>query len=216
MAYVTKAAKVPTDTNGVNDVYLYDFSTGGNALVSHGHDSSAALGGDSDWPEISPDGRFVAYRSSATNIFFNDTNGVPDIFVYDRLTGGNRLLSASRFGNSTADNRSLAPAFSGNGRVLVFQSWASDLIAQDFNQSSDVFAFSFLYVTLNAGSTPGVGPTLSWPAEIGRTYHVRYKDSLDDPAWQDVSGTVTIVGSTGYLTDLAPGNGRRFYSVVGD
>ena len=216
LAYANTAAKVAADTNGTYDVYLYDFQTGTNLLVSHSYDSFAALGGASDWPEISPDGRFVAYRSAATNIVPNDANGVPDIFLYDRFTGNNTLLSTSRFGNSSPDNRSLAPAFSGNGRVLVFQSWASDLVAQDFNSSSDVFAFSFLYATLVAGNTAGERPILSWPAAPGQTYHVQYKDNLSDSNWQEVAGKVTITGKTAFLTDPEPVARHRFYRVVAD
>jgi len=216
LAYASRSAMVTTDTNASYDVYLYDFQTGTNLLVSHSYDSSAALGGASDWPEISFDGRFVSYRSGATNIVANDTNGSPDIFLYDRLNGINTLLSTSRFGNSSADSRSLAPVFSGNGRVLLFQSWASDLVPQDFNHSSDVLAFWLLYATVVAGNTPGEGPTLNWPVTPGQTYHVQYKDHLTDADWQDVMGNVTITGNTGRLTDLAPSSGQRFYRVVTD
>jgi hypothetical protein len=106
--------------------------------------------------------------------------------------------------------------FSGNGRVLLFQSWASDLAAQDFNQSSDIFAFGLLYATIIPGDTPGEGSTISWPALPGQTYRVQYKDDLDAAIWQDVNGTVTIVGNTGFLTDLAPSAGQRFYRVTTD
>jgi Tol biopolymer transport system component len=216
LAYSTTAAKAAADTNGIYDVYICDFQTGTNLLVSHASDSTAALGGASDWPDISPDGRFVSYRSAATNLVANDANGSPDVFLYDRLTDVTSLLSASRFGNTTADNRSLAPAFSGDGRVLLFQSWGSDLTAQDFNHGSDVFAFDFLYATIVLRDTPGEGPTIHWPATPGQTYHVQYKEDLNAGDWHDLTGTVTIIGNTGFATDLAPAAGRRFYRVVAD
>ena len=89
---------------------------------------------------ISPDGRFVAYRSAADNLVAGDTNGVPDIFLYDRLNGTTTLLTTNRFGHGSADNRSLTPVFSADGGTLAFVSWASDLIPNDFNSSADIFA----------------------------------------------------------------------------
>ena len=77
----------------------------------------------SDSPDISYDGRFVAYRSAASNIATNDANGVPDVFVYDRFTGENTLRSQNWFGESSGNNRSMSPAFSGDGMTLVFPSW---------------------------------------------------------------------------------------------
>jgi hypothetical protein len=90
------------------------------------------------------------------------------------------------------------------------------LVAQDFNDSSDVFAFSFLYATLVAGNTAGERLILSWPAAPGQTYHVQYKDNLSDSNWQDVTEKVTITGNTAFLTDPEPVASRRFYRVVAD
>jgi Tol biopolymer transport system component len=139
LAYATSAAKVPNDTNAAQDVYLYDFETGTNLLVSRSFDSAGAPNGSSDTPEISADGHYVAYRSAASNIVESDLNTVPDVFLYDVAHGGTTLVSVNRFGSSTADNRSLTPLFSGDGKSLVFQTWASDLPGQDFNQFCDLF-----------------------------------------------------------------------------
>lgn len=131
-------------------------------------------------------------------------------------------MSVSRFGNTSADNRSLAPVFSGDAQTLFFQSWASDLVAQDFNHASDLFAFS-LYssapiplfsAAIIPGTSPGQGPWIIWPVLPDKTYRVQFKNSLSDTGWQDLSGGVTILGNQGYLNDLSAGAGPRFYRVV--
>jgi len=96
LAYAATSANVAADTNGLSDVYLYDCQTGSNVLVSQAFDAPASANGDSDSPAISPDGRFVAYRSAASNLVPNDANGVPDIFLWDRITGVTMLMSVSR------------------------------------------------------------------------------------------------------------------------
>ena len=195
-----------------NQVFLYDFQTGSNSLLSQGFGGLPS--GVSDSPDISADGRFVAYRSLATNIdAMTDGNGVPDLFLYDRLTGVNSLLSVSAVNGRAADNRSLAPVFSSDGRTLLFQSAASDLVAGDLNHGSDIFALALLYAKIIPPG-PGRGPVLTWPARPGENYQVQFKNTLSDLGWQTVSGTVTITGNQAQLTDLAPGNGQRFYRVV--
>ena len=71
------------DTNGTQDVFVRDLSTGVTERVSV---NSAGQQGNgwSDWPSISGDGRCVAFRSWASNLVPNDTNGYADIFVRDR------------------------------------------------------------------------------------------------------------------------------------
>jgi hypothetical protein len=122
----------------------------------------------------------VAYRSAATNLVPGGTNGLPHIFLYDRQNSTTTLLSASRLGPWAADNQSLTPVFSGDGQTLVFQSWASDLFAQDFNQGSEGIAYS-LYASgsiplfsasLLPGTIPGQGPWITWPVLPGKAYTV--------------------------------------------
>jgi Tol biopolymer transport system component len=202
-------------TNGTNQVYLYDLQTQTRFLVSSRANSSVGANGNSESPELSPDGRFLTFRSVATDLLAAGAgNAVPELFLYDRVAGSITLLTASDASGAPADNRSLTPAFSADGRSLLFQSWAADLVSGDFNQSEDVLVLTFLYATVLPASTPGVGPTLSWSTRPGEAYHVQYKETLTDPVWQEVSGVVTVVGSQAQLTDLAPGAGQRFYRVV--
>jgi Tol biopolymer transport system component len=220
LAYVSASANVPADTNGLNDVYLYDSLTASNTLVSRPYSPGASANGDSDSPDISPDGRFVAYRSDASNLVPGDFNGVPDVFLWDRLTGATMLLSVSQGSDVSANNRSLTPVFSGDGTTVFFESWASDLVPFDFNGWSDIFAVSLLssggvpLFRTAITSGPGPGIWISWPAVPGKSYRVQFKNTLADPAWQDFAGNVSFVGTHAYLNDLAVPGGQRFYRVV--
>jgi Tol biopolymer transport system component len=211
--FLTYAA-APT-TSGTNQVYLFDCQMGSNLLVSSAFGLNVAASGFSDSPDLSPDGRFIAYRSSATNLLSAPlSNNVPNVFLYDRLSGTSALLSASRLNGGPADNRSLLPVFIAGGRTLVFQSWGSDLVPLDLNHWDDLFSLSFLYVSISPSNVAGQGPTLTWPARPGENYQVQFKDSLDQAAWQNVIGSVTLNGDQASLTDLAPSLGQRFYRVT--
>jgi len=77
---------VADDTNGCSDVFVHDCITGTTVRVSVS--SSGAQGNFySGEPAISADGRFIAFRSEATNLVPGDTNGVSDVFVHERITG---------------------------------------------------------------------------------------------------------------------------------
>jgi Tol biopolymer transport system component len=195
------------------NVYLYDFQAGTNLLISQNPNTLQPANGASDSPDISPDGRFIAYRSAATDLAAGSINGLPQLIVYDRLVGSNIMLSAVANGTDSGDNRSLTPVFSGDGRTLVFASWASNLAPDDFNHFSDIFAFEFLYLNITLGA-PGQGPTLTWPYVSGHSYHAQYKNSLTDSVWQPVAGTMNTSGNQASITDSAPAPGQRCYRVV--
>jgi Tol biopolymer transport system component len=222
LVYTSQAAQVPGDTNLATDIYLYDFQTGSNFLVTQSFQWPGAPNGPSDSPAMSADGRYVAYRSFATDLILNDTNGQADIFLYDRQAATTTLLSASPLGEFAGNGRSSSPLFSADGQTLVFQSWASDLLAQDFNQSGDLLAVKFY----SSNSAPvfkceiifapasGHPPTLSWAASFGTAYQVQFKDNLSDPVWQVLNGNVTVIGDRGYAIDFNPSPGYRFYRVM--
>jgi Tol biopolymer transport system component len=208
--------------SGTNQVYLYDAQYRTNFLVSHKYAAAAGGYGASDWPELSSDGRFVAYRSLAADLVPGTLSGQPQLFLYDHANNSTLLLSADRLGTAPGDNRSLAPVFSADAQMLLFASWASDLVAQDFNQSSDFFAYRLaasgqipvFTVTLGRGTGSGNGAWLSWPVIPGRAYQAQFKSSLSDPGWQTLNQDVTVVGAQGYLNDVTAGAGPRFYRIV--
>jgi Tol biopolymer transport system component len=201
-----------TPDNTAYRVFLYDIETSSNLVINA--NGGAPANDFSDSPDLSADGRFVVYRSMATNLTSSpDTNGVPDLLLYDRLTGSNTLLTTSGLTGAAADNRSLGPGFSADGRTLVFESWASDLTTQAVVRGGNIFAFALLYVSVTPGSS-GQGPTLSWLAGPGETYRVQYKNKLDDADWQDLTVTIVNNGYEAKATDPAPGDSQRFYRVV--
>jgi hypothetical protein len=254
-------------------ILVWDAQTATSTLASGDAANSVPEGSTCDWPTLTPDGRYVAFLSTAPNLVTNalmgdthlyrrelpaaktilvdvDTNGagspltslpipamsadgrlitfecddarlVPDDDnrCFDRLAGTTMLVTASRFGAYSADNRSLSPVFGGNSERLLFASWASDLTAGDFNFNSDIFALNVRSSgTVNFSLTLSSGPSgvwISWPAVPGKRYRVQFRDQLSaDSAWQDLSGSVAVVGNTGCCQAPARLVSQTFYRVV--
>lgn len=111
---------VPGDTNGVQDLFVYEVSTKKYTRVSV---SSAGAQGDarSGHPGISSDGRFVIFESEASNLTTGDTNSALDVFVYDRTLRTTSRVSVDVAGNGGTDF-SQKPRISSNGRYIIFSS----------------------------------------------------------------------------------------------
>lgn len=82
--------------------------------------------GDASDPEISADGRYVAFSSSSTDIVSDDSNGIADVFVRDMWQGSTQRVNVSSSG-AQADGRSYELSMSSDGRYVAFDSEATTL-----------------------------------------------------------------------------------------
>jgi len=115
-----RADLVPGDTNGTVDVFVYDRSSKALSRVSVGSDGHEG-NGISDNATITPDGRYVAFWSSATNLVPGDTNGVSDVFLHDRQTGATERVSVDfNAVHIPAGYGNLPPALSSDARYVAF------------------------------------------------------------------------------------------------
>ncbi len=141
------------DVNGVEDVFVYDRSTQRLELVSREDVGDGGAQGNDASVEavISDDGRFVAFKSFATNLIpgnlFDATGPTTDVFLFDRSNATLQLVSrrAPADGGQQANNRNQHPALSGDGHSVAFASDANNLTPSlpDVNFSSDVFVTDF-------------------------------------------------------------------------
>lgn len=128
---------VDVDSNGVFDVFLRDRQARTTTLVSAAPRHAAANARSLD-PSISANGRYVVFRSEASNLVAGDTNGVADVFIWDRETEKIDLVSAAS-GGGAANGQSQSSCVSADGRFAVFDSWASNLVTNDSDSRTDVF-----------------------------------------------------------------------------
>jgi Tol biopolymer transport system component len=128
---------VTGDTNGCEDIFVKDTVTGLTERVSV---SSAGIqaNGESTRPSISADGRYVAFQSGADNLVAGDDNWMDDIFVHDRKSRKTWRVSVNDAGEQSTDG-SQNVRISGDGKWVVFESMASNLVDGDTNGDSDVF-----------------------------------------------------------------------------
>jgi Tol biopolymer transport system component len=125
------------DGNAAADVFLRDRLLGTTECVSV--DLNGVPGNDrSEAPSLSADGNLVAFDSAATNLVAGDTNGACDVFVRDRAAATTTRVSVDSAGDE-ADFSSVRPALAADGRVVAFESLASNLVANDTNSSVDLF-----------------------------------------------------------------------------
>ena len=129
---------VAGDTNGVSDVFVHVRASGATTRASTPSGGAQATGGPSFFPSITADGRFVSFDSSATNLAPDDTNGVSDVFVHDRVAVTTSRVSLAS-GGGQANAGSFFGELSDDGRYAAFASEATNLVPGDTNGASDIF-----------------------------------------------------------------------------
>ena len=130
----------PADTDGGLDVYVRDRVLGTNILCSIA--TNHASGGDDESfvPVLSANGRVVVFRSYAANLTPGLDSEGANLFAYDILSGQLQLVSVNLAGIGGGNDSSYNQVVSADGRYVAFQSYASNLVPNDFNaDNADVF-----------------------------------------------------------------------------
>lgn len=183
------------------------------------------------------------YYPGATNhgsIFSMTTNGVRTTVVAFNGSNGSNPTTRMVFGNDGALYGFAGTAFRAttNGILTSLGDWAGTnalqggtetapaamMLCSDgnlygtgtttgLNPSAIVFRLVQPPV-LSASRLIGGGVRLSWPAFNGGTYHLDYKNNLQDTNWTTLGSTLTATGNTISTSDWAFGAAQRYYRVL--
>jgi Tol biopolymer transport system component len=164
----------PNDSDADIDVFVHDLGSGRTTLASVAPDGSPGakitesgrtFSADSNWPDLSADGRFVAFLSDATNLLSADPAhqlfaGL-QVYLRDLMTGQTVLASVSQSGEP-ASCRCIPtvqgpPSLSADGRFVAFQSNAVNLVPGDTNGTTDLFVWDRLTGTTERVSVSSNG-----------------------------------------------------------
>ncbi|PTL75089.1 PD40 domain-containing protein [Vitiosangium sp. GDMCC 1.1324] len=216
---------VSGDTNYRNDVFLYDAVAGSLTRVSVSA-TGAQVNGNSYYPHISPNGRYVTFTSSASNLVTGDTNNYEDVFVKDLQTGAVRRI----MGSAQPNGASMLSSVTSNGSV-VFRSNASNLVSGDTNARMDVFFFDAATLSLSRVNvtswggqvTPSTSSVSDTPRVSDNGRYVVFSSSAPDlvsgdtNGWDDifvrdrVAGTTTRVNTSSEGYEATNGSSRTPY-----
>jgi Tol biopolymer transport system component len=200
---------VAGDTNGTTDAFLRVLGSGKTKRVSVS--STGAQGnGASNAGSVTPDGRYVAFDSRATNLVNGDTNGYTDVFVRDRSAKTTERVSVSSTGQQGVEYENGSPAdstggsISADGRYVVFDSVAASLTESDDLDDWDVFLHdrvtgTTVMVSVSASGEPGdLGDMNGQISADGRT--VAFESSS-----QNLPGAGAVLQERIYVRNLAAG-----------
>lgn len=194
------------DTNGSCDAFVHDCLTGETTRVSVS--SSGEQGNNnSAFPSISADGRYVAFQSFASNLVPSDTNNALDVFVHNRQTGETTRVSVSSTGVEGNGN-SGDPYISGDGRYVVFESVAKNLVAGDTNNVSDVFMHDRLTgetfrVSVSSAGTEGNGGSTD-PCISADGRYIAFESTAKNLVSGDTNNAADV-----FVHDLLTGETKR-------
>jgi Tol biopolymer transport system component len=159
---------VAGDTNGTYDVFVRDVQSGMTERVSVSSDGTQ--GNAISWdPQISADGRYVAFWSMASNLVPGDSRQYSDVFVHDRVTRVTDRVSVSTAGIE-ANGESYLGRISPDGRFVTFSSAATNLASNDTNAGTwDSFVHDrTLGITerVSVSSEDVQGSAISMPGDV--------------------------------------------------
>jgi Tol biopolymer transport system component len=218
---------VAGDTNGVEDVFVHDRSTGTTDRVDVASSGSPATQGALD-PALSADGRVVAFTSISDDLVPGDTNSAFDVFVHDLVSGVTERVSVDSAGTEGNDHSALRPALSADGGVVAFGSLASNLVAGDTNGMVDVFVHDrgtglTERVDVDSNGNESHGRIFSGPSLSGDGRLVAFHDDAADLVAGDTNNTQDVfvrdrsAGVTERVSVASTGvqsNGHSFDPVI--
>lgn len=220
VAFYTYASNLaPNDTNGVFDVYAWDLATGAVARVSS---TNAGFSGNSDSyvPTISDGGRFVSFFSYASNLVPGDTNFTYDVFLRDRDLDGPGGLPMDAANNTSmkrasvdtflnqGNSSSFEGSMSASGSIIVFSSYASNLILGDSNFQGDIFVYN--RDTDGSGGLAMDAPGNVTTSRVSQGPPEGGNSTSQDPS---VDATGLIVAFTSFASNLVPVDAGGFPDV---
>lgn len=129
---------VAGDTNGATDVFRHDLATRVTTRESLAWDGAQA-DGDCTGGKGSADGRYLLFLSTATNLVPGDANGWMDVFLRDLATGAVERISVATGGGEAGGPSTSIGGITGDGRFVLFGSYAADLVPGDTNDRPDCF-----------------------------------------------------------------------------
>jgi Tol biopolymer transport system component len=186
---------VPTDTNGVGDIYLLNRITGVTSLVSLPSEPGTLGNGNSYWAAISTTGRYVAFCSWATNMVPGDTNEALDVFLRDRVAGTTTRVSLTD-DDGQLSLRSNSPTVSADGRYIAFHTEDPAVVPGDINGLADVFLRDLRLGTTSAVSVNPAGEVAG--------------DTSSSP---QMTPDARYVAFGSWATDLVPNDTNGWYDV---
>lgn len=182
---------VADDTNHAGDVFIHEMATGQTGRVSA---QLEGLYGNLD-PAISADGRWVAFVRHYFGPGPNITEDKINIYLVDRHTGNESLISANPAGE-VGNSYSYNPAISGDGRYIAFNSLATDLVTGDMNSDYDIFVHD-----RQSGQTRLVSVNDNGEQGNGQAFYV------------DISSDGHVIAFASAATNLVPNDTNNNYDI---
>lgn len=200
---------VPGDTNGKRDIFVFDRNTGTTRRINLSS-GGAQANDDADLPDLSGNGRYCVYESTATNLVAGDTNGERDIFRTDLQTGTTVRVSVSD-AEAQADNWSKVAKISDDGTRVAFGSAATNLVSGDTNGYLDVFVRN-----ISAGTTTMMSVSDSGAVVTGSKWVMDISGDGNVVSFESPSASI-VAGDTNGATDVFvhPSGGTTQRASVG-
>ena len=127
--YSSATNLLPNSGNSTEDVFVRDRKKGTTALASPNIVDGGEGNGDSQYPVLSDNGRFVLFYSSATDLVSGDDEENTDVFLTDMKTGQVTRITEDGAGDGGDSNGDIwGTALSKNGRYITFRSSAGNLV----------------------------------------------------------------------------------------
>ena len=208
VAFQSRASNlVANDGNTFLDVFVRDMQTGITTLVSVNSAGTGSGNGDSHTPTISANGKVVVFQSSSSNLSSIDTNNKLDVFARDLQTATTHLVSCNVGCTASGNEDSFLPNvpkdkapranISNDGRVVVFESQASNLVTIPLapNGFTEAFARDLqtgttTLLSVNMQGTMSVGGTV--PVISGDGRYAVFQASANDVTANDSGGGLDL------------------------